>query len=116
MKSYIIMAKQIFVASLLFVSTYAFSTYNSNITGVVDSVMTYSNDDGIYFHMSNQPTNGNGCNAAYFEIDAAVSADRKKAMLARLLTAYAMHDTITVGYDGTGGCTSGGMLQVYRIG
>lgn len=96
-------------------STNAFGVYNANTSGIVTMVITYTDSDQILFRLENQPSSHPACNANYFSVPAETPADRRKAMLARLLLAKATGETINVGFDGTGACSSG-YIQAHRVG
>ncbi|RZI81335.1 MAG: hypothetical protein EOP38_19640 [Rubrivivax sp.] len=101
--------------TLALVSTPAFSTYSANLAGEVSGVYTYTEGDYIFFTLKNQPSSHPGCNPAYFSIDGSVPVDRRKIMLARLMAAYATHETVNIGYDKDGTCSEG-VIRVYRVG
>lgn len=105
----------IFGAALVAASATAFGTYNANLSGIVTAVATYTDSDHVLFRLDNQPASHPACNANYFVIPAETPSDRRKAILSRLLLAKATGEPITVGYDGTGACSSG-YIQAYRVG
>jgi hypothetical protein len=95
----------------------AHATYNSNLAGTVTSIATYTNGM-VLFSLANQPTSNGSCNATNFEVDVSdtVSDAAFNRMYARLAEAYALGETVNVGYDNTGSCAISGYIQVYRIG
>ena len=104
----------VFSFSLLIpISTLA--AYNSNISGVLQGVYVYSDGDYIYFRFEDQPSSHPGCNPTYFVIHGSVPENRRNAMLSRLLTAYAMKESVNIGYDAQGDC-SNGYIRVHRVG
>ena len=108
--------KKIILAFLLsLVATASMAAYNANIEGELEGFAVYAEDDYIYFRLKNQPASHPTCNPAYFVIPATVPADRRKAMLARLSLAYALKETVNIGYDSTGGCATG-YIYAWRIG
>lgn len=98
-----------------FASSSARAAYNANTSGVVISVVTYTDADYILFRLSNQPASHPSCNSNFFAISSTVSADRRKNMLARLLLAKATGEPIDIGYDNTSDCADG-YIHVYRVG
>jgi hypothetical protein len=93
----------------------AVAGYNENMQGVVADVVLYAYDDKIYFRLENQPTTHPACNPAYFAIDTATPADRRKMMLARLLLAKATKEPMNVGFDKDGDC-SHTYIRAHRVG
>jgi hypothetical protein len=93
----------------------AVAGYDENMQGVVADVVLYAYDDKIYFRLENQPTTHPECNPAYFAIDTATPADRRKMMLARLLLAKATKEPMNVGFDKTGDC-SHTYIRAHRVG
>jgi hypothetical protein len=88
---------------------------NADLSGAVSHVMTYSHADSILFRLANRRTSHPSCNPCYFVVAQDVSADRRKAMLARLLAAYAAGETVNVGFDASGDCADG-HIRVHRPG
>ena len=109
-----IIAAAIGVAALL-VSTNASAVYNANMYGVVTAVLVYSDGDYIYFQLSTQPSSHPACLPSYFVIHSSVPADRRKAMLMRLMVAKETGETVNIGYDGTGDCADG-YIRAHRVG
>jgi len=101
------------VAALMCPATWA--AYDANMVGEIEGFYVYSDTDQVYFRLKNQPTSHNGCNHQYFVIPTSVSADRRKAMLARLSLAYAMREPVNIGYAANGDCGHG-YINVYRVG
>jgi hypothetical protein len=91
------------------------AVYNANMSGVLATVATYADGDFIYITLQNQPTTHPSCNPAFFVIPETVPADRRKAMLARLMVAWTTGEAVNIGYDSTGSC-AGGYIQVHRVG
>ncbi len=94
----------------------ASGTYNSNIVGVPTELLTY--EGGVlHFTISIQPSSNGSCNATCFEMDAANNTDAAMSRFyARLLSAYARQESITVGYDNAGARGSSGYIHGYRVG
>lgn len=92
----------------------ASAVYNNNISGQLDSVLSYAEHDVILLRLKNQPTHPL-CNSQYFAIPDTVPADRRKLMFARLSLAYAMKESVNIGYDSTGDCAHG-YMRVHRVG
>jgi hypothetical protein len=90
--------------------------YDANMSGTLVSVLTYTHTDSVYFRLVNQPGAHPFCNPNYFVIGPEVSGDRRKALLARLLTAYATGESVNVGYDSTSSDCSDGYIRPYRVG
>jgi hypothetical protein len=90
--------------------------YNANMSGVVDMVITYTDADRIYFHLTNQPSTHPSCLPGLFVISGSVSEARRKNLLARLLVAKASGESISIGYDNAGDCGDGGYIRVHRVG
>jgi len=94
------------------------AAYNANIDGTVTSVITYTSGE-LLFIISNQPTSDGSCAATYFEIDSSdtVSDAVLGRMVARLLEAHALGETVDIGYDSSGTvCSADGYIPAYRIG
>jgi len=89
--------------------------YNANMAGVVTMVATYADTDSIYIRLNNQLSSHPACNASYFVITTDVPIERRKAMLANLLTARATGEAMNIGYDSTGSCAEG-YIRVHRVG
>jgi hypothetical protein len=98
-----------------FCVTPAHAVYDANMSGYLEGFYVYSDGDYIYFRLKNQPTSHNGCNPSYFVIPSAVPLERRKAMLARLSLAYAMQESVNIGYAANGDCGHG-YINVYRVG
>src|SRR5215510_9326163 len=98
------MTKAMTLAAMILVSNPALAVYDANMSGVLHGVLTYADTDSIYIRLTNQPTSHPACNAAYFVIDGSVTSERRKMMLARLLTANASGESINIGYDDVGNC------------
>lgn len=111
------MVRRFYLAGVLACSVFAAGTghaaYNSNISGVITAVTTYTDVDDIYFTMSTQPSTHASCNPSYFVISSDVPLERRKQLLATLLAAKASGDSILVGYDGVGSCAYG-YIRVHR--
>jgi hypothetical protein len=105
----------VILAASIAASTLASASYDANMTGQLEGFYVYADGDYVYFRLKNQPTSHNGCNPAYFVIPSTVPADRRKAMLARLSLAYAMQETVNIGYSANGDCGHG-YINVYRVG
>jgi hypothetical protein len=105
------------VTALALSAPAAHATYNTNLTGNVSAIMTYTSGI-LLFTLTNQPTSNGSCNAIYFEVDPSnvVSDAAFDRMYARLAQAYATGEQVNVGFDGAANCGVGGYIQVYRIG
>jgi hypothetical protein len=101
--------------TFVFVSLPASAVYNANIAGVLTHVAAYADGDYVYFTLQNQPLSHPSCGAQFFVIADTVSADRRKAMYARLLAAHATGESLTIGYDATGDCAHG-YIRAHRVG
>lgn len=62
--------------------------YDSNTSGVVTSVLTYTGNDRILIKLDKMPEHPS-CNASFFAVDGSLPAERRQQILARLLTAFA---------------------------
>jgi hypothetical protein len=93
----------------------AAADYDSNLSGVVTQVLTYTDSDQIYFVLNNQPSTHPSCNPGLFSIDAATPVENRRALLSRLLLAKASGESINIGYDSKGNC-SHGYIRVHRVG
>lgn len=102
-------------ASATLTSFNAGAVHNANMVGVLASVITYTDGDYIYFQLDNQPSTHPTCSPAYFVIPTDVTADRRKALLARLMMAKAMGEVINIGFDNAGDCAHG-YIRVHRVG
>ena len=93
----------------------ALATYDSNLSGIADSVYTYPSGV-LLIHLTNQPSSHPSCNPTYFAVDpSAIDANAMNRMFARLMTSYSMQEPITIGYDSQGDCVDG-YIHVWRIG
>jgi hypothetical protein len=107
---------KVFMALMIaVVGNSANAAYDANMSGELEGFYVYSESDYIYFRLKNQPSSHVGCNPTYFVILETVSADRRKAMFARLSLAYAMQEPVNIGYAANGDCAHG-YIQVYRVG
>lgn len=102
------------VAAALFTQP-ASAVYNANITGEISQIITYADTDSIYVRLVNQPTSHPACTPSLFAFPASIPADRRKILLARLLTAYAQHEVVNIGYDSSGDCADG-YIRGHRVG
>ena len=102
-------------AVVALISNDARAAYTHGMTGQLESVSTFTDSDAVYVRLKNQPTSHPGCTPGYFVIEANVPLERRKMLLARLLTAYASGETIFVGYDGNGSCADG-YIRLHRVG
>ena len=100
---------------LLSFSLFTNASYNANMSGVVSNVMLYTGGDYIYIQLNNQPSSHATCNPSYFVISEEVPAARRQMLLARLLTAHATKESVTIGYDNAGDCVHG-YIRVHRVG
>jgi hypothetical protein len=91
------------------------AVYNANISGVLTTLSAYADGDYIYIQLANQPSSHPSCNPAYFVIEETVPADRRKMMLARLMSAYVTKEAVNIGYDATGSCVHT-FIRVHRVG
>ncbi len=89
--------------------------YDANMTGVIESVLTYSDASYVLFRLQNQPTSHPSCNPYYFALSDSLPGDRLSRLTARLLTAYALGETITIGYDSLGNCAHT-FIRGHRVG
>lgn len=107
----------IILATTLFVSGSrdARAVYNANMSGVLSAVATYADGDYIYLSLQNQPTSHPACNPGYFVLAETIPENRRNALLARLLTAYAAGETVNIGYDNAGDCAHG-YIRAHRVG
>lgn len=102
----------------ILINTFALNTqadYNANMSGELAHVAVYTDGDYIYLTLKNQPKSHLGCDPSYFVIPESVPADRRKMLLSRLLSAYAMKETVNIGYDNKGDCVHG-YIRVHRVG
>jgi hypothetical protein len=102
-------------AMLLLVCRTATAAYDANMAGELEGFYVYAESDYIYFRLKNQPASHNGCNPAYFVIPATVPVERRKAMLVRLSLAYALQESVNIGYAANGDCANG-YINVHRVG
>jgi hypothetical protein len=100
---------------LIGVTNLSYAEYNANMTGVVKDVLTYTDEDKIFFRLENQPSSHPQCNPDFFSIDASIPADRRQAVLSRLLTALATGEPINIGFDKDGQC-SHNRIRTHRVG
>jgi|JRYD01.1.fsa_nt_gb hypothetical protein len=89
--------------------------YNANLSGVVSSVVTYTDSDRIYFRLQNQPSSNGECNATYFAIADGTPQNRRNQAFAQLLASKLANEPVNIGYDNTGDCVHG-FIRVYRVG
>lgn len=107
--------KKLLVCIAMLLPSFGMAEYNAGYSGEISEVLVYSYGDQILIALNNQPTAHPTCNPRYFSIDASVTADRRKAMLARIMYAYSTKEVVTIGYDKNATC-SGGYMWVYRVG
>ncbi|MDR0779081.1 MAG: hypothetical protein LBF16_00075 [Pseudomonadales bacterium] len=107
---------KIFIALLVVVTcNSASASYDANMSGEIEGFYVYAEGDYVFFRLKNQPGSHFGCDPTYFVIPETVSADRRKALLARLSLAYAMQEVVNIGYAANGDCAAG-YIRVYRVG
>lgn len=87
---------------------------NANAQVIIKNVVTYTESPVVLFEVETRPS-GIGCISPYWQIEETVAAELRAQVLARLLTALAMRQEITVGYD-NGACTAQGYIWVARVG
>lgn len=93
----------------------ALATYDSNLSGIADSVYTYPSGI-LLIHLTTQPSSHPACNPIYFAVDpSSIDANAMNRMFARLMISYTMQEAITIGYDSQGDCVDG-YIHVWRIG
>lgn len=110
------MFRKIILATMCaLVSATCFATLNANGEFIVTGVITSADSDEIVVTVSTPPTHPT-CNAKFFAVSASLPADRRKAILARLLTAKLSGESVNFGYDATGECTEGGYIRLHRVG
>lgn len=109
------MSKLPIVVAVLLMAPAARAVYNANIQGELAHVAVYGDGDYIYFTLKNQPTAHPGCNPSYFVFAETLPSDRRRMLLARLLTAYAMKEVVNVGFDSAGDCVHG-YIRAHRVG
>lgn len=97
------------------VNNNAKAAYDANMSGQLEGFYVYTEADHIYLRLKNQPTNHAGCNPYFFVVPGTVPADRRKAIIARLSLAYALGESVNIGYAANGDCANG-YIQVYRVG
>lgn len=90
--------------------------YNANFAGELEGYYIYADGDFVYLRLKNQSSVPGVCNTTYFVIPETVPADRRKMMVARLSVAFAMKETVNIGYDAEGGDCVHGYLRVHRVG
>lgn len=105
------------VIALLVSMPAAYATYNANLSGTVNAVLTYTSGT-LLFSLSNQPTSNGSCNSTYFEVDLANVASEAALdrLYARIAQAYAVGEQVNIGFDNSANCGASGYIQVYRIG
>lgn len=105
------------VIALLASMPAAHATYNTNLVGTVNAVLTYTSGT-LLFSLSNQPTSNGSCNSTYFEVDLANVASEAALdrLYARIAQAYAVGEQVNIGFDNSANCGASGYIQVYRIG
>jgi len=107
---------------VLLFSSASQATYNTNLSGTVAAMMTYTSG-GLLFALSNQPSANGTCSAQFFELDPptyvgsdVVNDATFSRMYARLAQAYATGESVNIGYDNAGNCGGSGYIRVYRVG
>jgi hypothetical protein len=84
------------------------------MSGVVSNVMTYPSGQ-LYSRLANQPTSHPSRNPSYFVVDPTTDPNALARMASRLLLAYALQESVNIGYDSQGGCLDG-YIHAWRIG
>lgn len=103
------------IVAILTTSQGAVAGYDANMDGIPDGVLTYP-EGWIYIHLTNQPASHPQCNPSYFVIDpTSMDAGAVNRMFARLMTAYALKESVNIGFDSQGDCVDG-YIHVRRIG
>lgn len=107
----------------LFLSSFSMSVfsvgssaaYNANMTGVIKSFGIYADGDYIYVNLENQPSSHPECKPSWFVITAAVPAERRQMLFARLSMEFATKEKVNIGYDAQGECADG-YIRLHRAG
>lgn len=90
------------------------NSYNSNIRGRVDQLITYVGDATILFTIDPMPVTPQ-CGQRYFRIAPTLPLDQRQQLFSRLMTAYTTHEQINIGYDSQT-CSQEDFIVVYRVG
>jgi hypothetical protein len=68
----------------------ALATYDSNLSGIADSVYTYPSGI-LLIHLTKQRSSHPSCNLIYFAVDpSSIDANAMNRMFARLMTSYTL--------------------------
>lgn len=89
-------------------------TYNANYSTTITGIYTYAETSEIVFSVANMPT-GTNCAGPFFAIAPNVPTEQKQMMYSWLALAYAMKETVNIGYDGVT-CYNGTWFWVARVG
>jgi hypothetical protein len=101
----------VLVVAILVGPECALATYDSNLSGIADSVYTYSSDI-LLIHPTDQPSSHPSCNPIYFAVDPLASDENAmNRMFVRLMTSYVMQEPIA----SQGDCVDG-YIHVWRMG
>lgn len=108
--------KNIIIGAFIMCTTIpSHAVYNDNLKGIIKHVGVYTDGDYIYITLENQPTAHSACKPNHFVITEEVPSERRAMILSRLLTAYAMKETVNIGYDSNGDCAHG-YIRVHEVG
>ena len=95
--------KFLWLAGLLLISTVAHAAWITS-SGHVLQVFVYPNTDSVLFKLDTTGTATGCADATLFAVDGAVTADRRKQLVAALMSAQARDATVSVAYADSGGC------------
>lgn len=84
--------------------------------GVIENLAVYTEGDYIYIKLENQPASHPGCNPGFFVIAEDVPESRRQMLLSRLSMAYALKESINIGYDSQAGDCAHGYIRLHRAG
>ena len=101
---------------ILTFSELSFAGYDANFSGKITHVLTYPGSTQILIKVKGQPTSHPTCTTLdYLSIAPDISNESRSLVMSRILSAYAIGESVNIGYDKTAGCVSG-RIRVHRVG
>lgn len=90
------------------------NSYNANVRGRIDQLITYVGDATILFTIDPMPA-APQCGSRYFRIAPTLPLEMRQQVFSRLMAAYTSREQVNIGYDGQT-CSQEDFIVVYRVG
>jgi hypothetical protein len=90
------------------------TSYNANVKGRIDQLITYVGDSTILFTIDPMPATPQ-CGGRYFRIQGNLPLDQRQQLFSRLVAAYTSREVVNIGYDSQT-CSPEDFIQTFRVG